>query len=864
MLRMAARLLTAVLLLLCLAITTASAQVSANDRSIPNWRHPRTATGIFTVTDLAVTKSDSPDPVTAGNNLTYTITVTNNGPDVAANSSWSDTLPTGTTFVSLSSVAAWSCTTPAVGTNGLVTCSNPSFAVGSAVYTLVVGVDASIAAGTVLSNSATATTTTSDSNPGNDTGTATTTVAASAEVSLTKTDSPDPVTAGTNLTYTITVSNEGPSNAANVSMTDTLPAGTTFVSLTSPAGWSCTTPAVGAGGTVTCSIASLDLTSPLFTLVVKVDPSTANGTVLSNTATASASTSDPNPGDESETAPTTVAASADLAVTKVDTPDPVNAGSNITYTIAATNNGPSDAANVTLSDTLPANTTFVSLSSPGGWSCTTPAVGGTGVVSCSIATLSAGSDVFTLVVAVDPSTANGTTISNTATVSSSTTDSNGGNNSATSSTFVSSASDVHPTKSGTATVTAGNNITYTIDMINSGPSNAVNPSFSDALPAGETFVSLTSPVGWPCTTPGVGANGTVSCSAASLAVANAGAFTLVVMVSPAQAPGILTNTITSTAANDSNAANNVATFDTTVTASADLAITKVDTPDPVNGGVNITYTITATNNGPSNAANATLSDTLPANTTFVSLTSPAGWSCTSPAVGGTGAVNCSNASFAPGSAVFTLVVKVDVAVANGTIITNTANIDSATGDPGPGLNSATATTTAQAVSAPTATKTVATTGVQGTAVTYTITITNNMPHVQLDNPGDEFTDTLPATLTLVSATATSGAASVDIPNRIVHWNGPIAMSGTVTITINATINPAATGTVSNQGSIFFDLDNNGTNESTRLTDDPSVGGANDPTSFATAPVGSIPVLSPAMLLVLMAGLAGVALMRSSR
>src|SRR5947209_10996941 len=67
----------------------------------------------FASADLSVTKADSPDPVNTGSNLTYTITVTNNGPDTAANASWSDTLPLGTTFVEpLSTPGGWSCSTP--------------------------------------------------------------------------------------------------------------------------------------------------------------------------------------------------------------------------------------------------------------------------------------------------------------------------------------------------------------------------------------------------------------------------------------------------------------------------------------------------------------------------------------------------------------------------------------------------------------------------------------------------------------------------------------------------------------------------------------------------------------------------------
>ena len=143
--------------------------------------HDPVLVGLFPVADLAITKVDTPDPVTAGSNISYTITVTNNGPDAAATASWNDTLPAGTTFVSLPAVAGWSCTTGAT-----VSCSNASFAVGSAVFTLTVAVAPSVSAGTVLSNTATTTSDAGDGTLGNNSATATTTVAASADLSPTR------------------------------------------------------------------------------------------------------------------------------------------------------------------------------------------------------------------------------------------------------------------------------------------------------------------------------------------------------------------------------------------------------------------------------------------------------------------------------------------------------------------------------------------------------------------------------------------------------------------------------------------------------------------------------------------------------
>jgi uncharacterized repeat protein (TIGR01451 family) len=535
--------------------------------------------------------------------------------------------------------------------------------------------------------------------------------------------------------------------------------------------------------------------------------------------------------------------------------------------------GPSDAVGVTVSDTIPANTTFVSLTTPADFVCTTPAVGGTGAINCSKPSnlVATGSMNFTLVVNVNAGTANGTVITNTASIAATTTDPNGGNNSATATTTVGAGSaDVSVAKTDTPDpVIAGSNVTYTITVNNAGPSNATTAALADTLPTGTRFVSLSSPGGWSCTTPAVGGIGTVNCSIATLGVTSA-VFTLTVNADSTLANGtVLSNTATaSSATTDPNGANNSDTETTTVNTSADVQVTKVDTPDPVTAGTNITYTINAINNGPSNAANANMSDTTPTNTTFVSVSAPAGWSCTSPAVGGTGAVSCTKVSMAVGTETITLVVAVNGGTAGGTVISNTATMSSATTDPTPGNNNATATTTVttgSTLSQITATKSAVSSGVPASPVTYTVVITNNMTHVQGDNPGDEFLDVLPSQLTLVSANATSGTPLANTGTNTVTWNGSLAANGgTVTITINATINANATGTISNQGTVFVDLDNNGTNESSAPTNDPSTVAADDATTFTALANAPIPALSPLMLLALAALLGFAALLKMMR
>src|SRR4030095_8417057 len=97
---------------------------------------------------------------------------------------------------------------------------------------------------------------------------------------------------------------------------------------------------------------------------------------------AASATSDSSSLNNTATATTTVQTIANLKVTKTDSPDPVTAGNNLTYTINFANNGPSDAQTVTVTDAVPANATFVSavVTTGTGWSTSTPAVGGTGNV----------------------------------------------------------------------------------------------------------------------------------------------------------------------------------------------------------------------------------------------------------------------------------------------------------------------------------------------------------------------------------------------------------------------------------------------------------------------------------------------------
>jgi len=154
-----------------------------------------------------------------------------------------------------------------------------------------------------------------------------------------------------------------------------------------------------------------------------------NGVDTNNNASDFALTAPSNPQNSSSGCLDT--SSADLSITKADSPDPVTIGANVTYTITVTNNGAAVAQNVAVTDNLPASVTFVSCGSTGGGVC-----GGSGNNRTITFTSLASGSSATINLVVTANGPVGTTISNTATVSSATPDSNTANNSATADTFV--------------------------------------------------------------------------------------------------------------------------------------------------------------------------------------------------------------------------------------------------------------------------------------------------------------------------------------------------------------------------------------------------------------------------------------------
>jgi uncharacterized repeat protein (TIGR01451 family) len=263
----------------------------------------------------------------------------------------------------------------------------------------------------------------------------------------------------------------------------------------------------------------------------------------------------------------------DLVVTKTG-PASAVAGNTITYTMTATNNGPSDAINVRVSDNIPDGIRVIS-ATLNGTAVTIPASASDTTaanpdnIDFSIGNLAAGASVNTLqiVAAILPSTPDSslTNIVSVTTDDSLTAETTSSNNISTTNTSVTSQNDVAIIKSGPTSVLAGGDLAYTLNVSNFGPSTATNVIVADLLPAGLTFVSGTSTIGGS-------AAGTVSATGQNVSVAipalNPGETALVTIRAAVglTVAGTIINTANVTAVNDTNATNNTSSFLTSVIA----------------------------------------------------------------------------------------------------------------------------------------------------------------------------------------------------------------------------------------------------------------------------------------------------------
>ncbi|MEA2414523.1 MAG: hypothetical protein QOI58_1180 [Thermoanaerobaculia bacterium] len=322
-----------------------SASVTATEFD-PNTANNNTGnafTPVVPSANLSITNTASGNPVNAGSPLSFAITVSNSGPDATSGTvTVTNTFPSGVTAFTFSG-AGWTCGALSGGT---ATCTTgTSIANGGSAPTLTLSMTAPGNGPAV--DSATVSAATADPSNSNNTASQSVTILGQADLAITKTG-PASSTAGSTLVYTITVTNNGPSDASAVTVADPTPAGATFVSNSG----ACTT-------AFPCSLGTMTAGQTKTIISTYSTPAGFTGTSLANTATvSSATTPDPNSANNSATATTAFSASsADLAVTKSG-PSSATSGSSVAYTITVTNNGPSAATGVILNDPTPAGLSF--------------------------------------------------------------------------------------------------------------------------------------------------------------------------------------------------------------------------------------------------------------------------------------------------------------------------------------------------------------------------------------------------------------------------------------------------------------------------------------------------------------------------
>ncbi len=748
--------------------------------------------------------------VIAGNPITYTLTITNAGPDTVNSVEVTDIF-TNASGVSYTPSGGGMCS----GTASPVVCTFTNF---TNTETITLVLDTTVAFSGTITNTAfitfssgiTATDNIPGNNVSNDVVVPVRYPQADLQVGKVRNGSVD-VLSGDSITYTITITNAGLDTISSIEVTDVF-TNASGVSYTPSGGGMCS----GTASPVVCTFTNFTNTE---TITLVLDTAVAFSGTITNTAFITFSNSitatDNIPGNNvsNDVVVPVQFPQADLQVSKqrVGGTGQVYAGSTITYTLIVTNAGGSDIVNAVLTDTIS--------TVPGGGTTALSSIAGAGVTSCSdshpqvVCTLNNFTNTSTITVVVTVADAYSGTITNTAFITFASgvfaTEQNPDNNQYTVSNNARLALiDLQVNKqrsNGSGTVFAGNPITYTLTVTNSGPV-AVDITLTDIFSptgTGVTYNSIIPPAGAMC-----GGSGPVICTMSNLSGTASFILTLDTVNTYI---GSVTNTATimtsSPNVSETNTTNNTDTVtDTVAILSADLQINKVRVGSgPILSGDALTFTLTITNAGPDTVP-ATLIDTVsPASAVSgMSIIPPAGWSCSVIMIPN---IICTNASFTPTGGIphVATVYVTTTALFSGTL-ENRGNIANGAVEKDPG----------NIVSI------VELTVIQNLSPTLTITKTASPVSNNTVNPGDTLNYIIevgnsgsdPATNVIITDTLHSGVGYVNCSSNATSCTGgsttvinmsSLAVGATLTATIEVTVTATVSSTqITNSATLISD------------------------------------------------------------
>lgn len=737
--------------------------------------------------DLSITKTDGVASINSGSPVTYTIVVSNAGPDASTGSIVTDTVPaaiTGVTWTCGSATGGATCGAASGSGNAISTTANLP-ASSSVTYT-VSGTLSPTATGTLANTARVITPASGVSDPtdlsrtgaGNNSATESTPINAVPDLQINKAHSGN-FTVGVNGTYTITANNAGTaSTSATVTVTDNLPAGLTVAAIPTGTGWTCSSTVVGSS-TVTCTRASIagGASAPAITVTVVV--AAAAFPSVTNVATVSGG-GEPasNNFNNSDSDPTTVNGIPDMTVAKSHTGNFTQGQTGATYTITATNSGTLvTSGTVTVVDTLPSGLTATAISGTG-WSCVL------GTLTCTRNTaLAASSSYPVITVTVNVSASAPASVTNSVSVSGGG-QNNTANDTATDPTTINQLPDLSINKSHVGNFTQGQvGATYSLTATNSGTgATSGTVTVTDTLPTGLTATAI-SGTGWSCVL------GTLTCTRNDALAAAASYPVITVTVTVANnAAASVTNSAAVSGGGQTNTTNDTDTDPTTVVQLPDLTINKSHTGNFTQGQVGATYSLTVTNSGfAATSGTVTVTDTLPAELTATAI-SGTGWACV------LGTLTCTRSNALAVSASYP-VITVTVTVANNAAasVTNTGSV-SGGGQTNTTNDTDTDPTTVNQLPDLTIAKSHVGSFTQGqTGATYSITATNS--GLAATSGTVNVVDTLPSGLT---ATAISGTGWACVLGTLTCTRSDALAAGAsypvITVTVNVSLSAPASVT----------------------------------------------------------------------